>query len=235
MFNIVSRFRFLPVTIFAAVLMLTVKVGNIWEDIEGIVDGAISIADAQAQQKTAPQPAEAVPEPAKSDATAENGGPEGGESAAAASLLSDDPTLLTQAEIDLLQQLAERREVIEAREKELDMRDGMMKAAESRINKKIEELKAFQATISKLIKTYDEQQASKMLSLVKIYENMKPGDAARIFEEMDMDTLLSVVERMKERKLAPVMAKMDPVKATEITVELSRLRQLPEPGQDAGG
>jgi len=235
MFSFVSRFRFLPVTIFAAVLMLTVKVGNIWEGIEGVVDGALSVATAHAQQKNAAQPAAVEPMPAGPGATAKNGAANGGEPSSAASLISDDPTLLTQGEIDLLQQLAERREVIEAREKELDIRSGMLTAAESRIDKKIEELKAFQATISKLIKNYDDQQSSKMQSLVKIYENMKPADAARIFEEMDMDTLLLVVERMNERKLAPVMAKMNPGKATEITVELSRLRELPEPGSGGGG
>jgi flagellar motility protein MotE (MotC chaperone) len=39
---------------------------------------------------------------------------------------------------------------------------------------------------------------------------------------------------MKERKLAPIMAKMNPAKATEITVELARLRNLPAAGS-AGG
>ena len=42
-----------------------------------------------------------------------------------------------------------------------------------------------------------------------------------------MTTLLEVAERMKERKLAPVMAKMNPERAREITVELRDLRELP--------
>jgi len=92
-----------------------------------------------------------------------------------------------------------------------------------------------QAAITKLIKTYDDEQSAKVKSLVKIYENMKPKDAARIFQELDMDTLLMVAERMKERKLAPIMAKMNPIKATEITVELSRLREMPAVGDEAGG
>jgi flagellar motility protein MotE (MotC chaperone) len=40
---------------------------------------------------------------------------------------------------------------------------------------------------------------------------------------------------MKERKLAPIMAKMNPEKAREMTVELARLRQLPRGGGQAGG
>ena len=79
-----------------------------------------------------------------------------------------------------------------------------------------------------------EQQVAKVASLVRIYENMKPKDAARIFEELDMDTLLLVAERMKERSLAPIMANMDPGKARDVTVDLARRRQLPEP-MAAGG
>ena len=50
-----------------------------------------------------------------------------------------------------------------------------------------------------------------------------------------METLLLVAERMKERKLAVVMAKMNPRKARDVTVELSRLRDIPEVGSAGGG
>ena len=59
---------------------------------------------------------------------------------------------------------------------------------------------------------------------------MKPKDAARIFEQLQFDTILLVAERMKERKLAPVLAKMNANKAQEITVKLSKLRDLPPVG-----
>ena len=129
-----------------------------------------------------------------------------------------------------MQQLADRREKIEARSEEIDLRAGLLSAAEKRIDKKIQEMKSLEITIQKLIKTHDQQEEAKMESLVKIYENMKPKDAARIFEELDIGTLLSVAERMKERKLAPVMAKMNAQKAKEMTVELTKLRELPDPG-----
>ncbi|MDH3336092.1 MAG: hypothetical protein OEL50_05560, partial [Rhodospirillaceae bacterium] len=154
--------------------------------------------------------------------------------AIAARMLSDDPTLLTQTEIDLLQKLAERRQEIELRAREMDTREAMLKAAEARIDKKIDDFKVLKATLDDLIKQYDGQQDAQLASLVKIYENMKPKDAARIFEEMEMTTLLMVAERMKERSLAPVMAKMDPIKAKEMTVELAKMRKLPRPGDSAG-
>ena len=64
---------------------------------------------------------------------------------------------------------------------------------------------------------------------------MKPKDAARILEELEMATLLQVAERMSERKLAPVMANMNPAKAKAITEELAKLRQLVAGARTAGG
>lgn len=296
MIRFFSRLRFLPLTIFAASLMLTVKIGHIWEGLDGMLMGAVSVAGAEAQQPGAapavpqqqkaaqtPLPGVATPgnapaaaasaakTPANAPAaakapagaapagsapaataakappagTAAPGAPSGnaapgapsGNAAAAdkpATMQVTDPTLLTQSEIDLLQQLAERRDVIESREREITVREGMMKAAESRIDKKIQEMKVLQATVEKLIAQYNDQQAAKIASLVKIYENMKPKDAARIFEALDMDTLLLVAERMKERSLAPIMANMDPNKARDVTVDLAKRRQLPQ-AATAGG
>lgn len=239
MMEFLSKIRFLPITIFAACMMLTVKIGNIWEGIDGLREGTISVAGAEAQQRTGDEGSRRTEsaEPSafgdEEDEDEEDDVPPVDDSLAR-SLTTDDPTLLTQQEIDLLQQLAERRETLDARSRELDMRSGMLDAAETRIEKKIVELKRFQSTIEQLIKTYDEQQKTKLNSLVKVYENMKPKDAANIFEQLDMDSLLVVVEKMKERKLAAILAKMNGEKASEVTVELMRLRELPRPGLDGG-
>ena len=229
MLKSLSKIRVLPLTIFAATMMLTVKIGDIWDGFDSLGQGSIQVAGAVAQSEA--DPGKAAQEKAKGEAKGEAAPASLKDEAKApqSKLISEDPTLLTQAEIDLLQQLAERRRVLESREQELEIRTGLLTAAESRIDKKVEELKVLRETISGLIKTFDKQQDAKLLSLVKIYENMKPKDAARIFEELEMSTLLEVAERMKERKLAPVMAKMNPEKARDMTVELSQLRSLPLP------
>ena len=235
------RVRLLPVVIFVSVLMLTVRVSDIWVGVDVLLNGELSVASAQAQQQTPPADAPPTAEmPAPTDAAAPDplmateplDVPSEDRAAIAARMLSDDPTLLTQTEIDLLQKLAERREELNARARELETRQAMLQAAEARIDSKINDFQTLKTTLDGLIKSYDTQQGSKLESLVKIYENMKPKDAARIFEELDMPTLLMVAERMKERSLAPVMAKMNPIKAREMTVELSRLRELPRPGAE---
>ena len=224
-----SKIRFLPLTIFFAVMMLTVKIDSIRDGIEELNSPAIEVAGAEAQTETS-APDQDVQEAAVSEETEleqVEGESETEEEDATALLVTNDPTLLTPAEIELLQKLSARRKAIETREREMEMRSGLLSAAEVRIDKKIVELQTLRETIDGLIKKFDAQQDAKVQSLVKIYENMKPKDAARIFENLELVTLLEVAERMKERKLAPVMAKMDPEKAREMTVELRQLRQLP--------
>ena len=242
-----SKFRFLPLTIFVATLMLSVKIGDIWSGVSNLGSPGIDVSQAQAQvQADAPADLAAAAEPLNSefeDTQSAEVDPfgvepafegEDAEDAAVQRLVTEDPTLLTPEEIELLQKLAVRRDAIETRERELVLREGLLAAAEIRINNKITELQAFEVTIQGLIETYDKQQDQKIQSLVKIYEAMKPKQAAAIFGELDIDTLLQVAERMKERKFAPIMAAMSPAKAREVTVELTRLRELPEL-QPSGG
>ena len=135
---------------------------------------------------------------------------------------------MSDAEVDLLQALAERREEIDRRARRVGEREALLQAAERRIEEKVAELKSLQKRIEALLKQHEEQTEAQYRSLVKIYSNMKPKDAARIFEELDMDVLLPVVERMKERKSAPILAKMNADKAKSITTELAQRRLLTE-------
>ena len=234
----VPRFRTLPITIFVASLVLTVKISDIIDGVGSVLNGAISVSEVQAQTpSTVPVVKSGVPvEGREGDDDDESDYEEGeDDTLAERPQVTDDPTLLTLNEIDLLQQLSIRRDKLDKRENEMEIRAGLLDAAEKRIDKKVQELKVLQTTIEKLLKTHEDQQNAKMASLVKIYEAMKPKDAARIFEELDLVTLLLVAEGMKERKLAPVMAQMNPEKAKEMTIELTRLRELPRAGSPAGG
>ena len=213
------RFRFLPAILIAASLMLSVKIGSIWNGVDALFDGSGVTATARAETSTPPKPAGEQPTPAPL--------PAGIEPVAEAPVAEgQQENKLSEAEITLLQQLAGRRDALDERARAAEKQEALLKAAEARIDQKVRELKSMQANLERLIKVYDEQHEAKILSLVKIYENMKPKDSARIFEELDMETLLPVAERMKERKLAPVMAEMNPTKAKHITEELSRLRQV---------
>ncbi|HVJ35561.1 MAG TPA: hypothetical protein VND94_20795 [Terriglobia bacterium] len=143
--------------------------------------------------------------------------------------LQRDPFNYTDEEVDVLQQLAKRRAELDQRARQLDEREALVKAAEQRMDQKMAELKALQATVQDLLKQRNAADEQQLQSLVKVYENMKPKAAAQIFEEMDMDVLLDVVSRMSERKVAPILALVSPTRAKELTFELAQRRQMPIP------
>lgn len=141
--------------------------------------------------------------------------------------LAIDPQSFTASELDLLQRLSERREQIDAQETEIATREAMLRAAETRIDGKISELQQLEQTLSELVAEADAQQQAKIDQLVRIYGAMKPKDAARIFNDLDMPILITVVEMMRENKVAPILAQMDAMKATAVTEALSMRKQMP--------
>lgn len=223
--TMLSRVRILPVTIGLAVVVLGLKVGDVWRH----------SGSAQAQQPPAPPaaPAQAPAAPAAPAPEMPAEAPVGATPTSPARAL-DDITNLTANEIEVLQQLVARRAEIERRGAELSRREALLKAAEERIEAKIQEMKKLQTGVEQAIRRYDEQEEQRRKSLVKIYETMKPQEAAKIFEQMDLTTLVEMVERMSERKVAPVLAAMNPVRAKQVTTELSKRRKPGDtPGQPA--
>lgn len=209
------RLRLFPVLIAAASIALMVRVGDLWT-------GLGTIARAQ----TAAQSDRATPGAASIDAASEDPTPPEVEGARIMALPSD-PFSLSDAEIDLLQSLAERRKELDLRAHQLEQREVLLLAVERRIDEKVETLKVLQKSIQG-------EAENQYKSLVKIYENMKPKDAARIFEELDMAILLPVTEHMKERKLAAVLAKMTTTTAMRLTTRLAQRRNA-QGGQQAMG
>lgn len=240
-----SRVRVLPVTILAVALLLGLKIGALWQgraELFFTPAGAqqapqpASAATGQPTQLTPPRAAEpAAPAAAPAATPAPSGDNQAPRPQAATaapsstvqSLASRDPTTFTRAEIELLANLAQRREVLEQRAREVDLRESLLAAAEKRIDERIAELKKLEGSIKQIVQQYDKQEEQNLQGLVKVYENMKPKDAARIFEKLDANVLLGVVERMKETKLAAVLADMPPAVAQEITVRLATRKQIP--------
>lgn len=223
-----SRIRILPVIIFTATLALTFKVGGIWQG------GDVAVSSATAAD-TAKNPDQ--------QAKADNGKPvdksSGGDHKPAAAKDSHaknkgvgdtfDPTSVTQAEFEVLQRLATRRAELDKLRRDLELRENLLAATEKRLNAKLAELNGLKTRIQGLLKKHDKEQEAKLKSLVKIYETMKPKSAARIFEQLEMDILLDVVERMREAKTATIFAAMDPAKAKAVTARLAERRELPHP------
>ena len=221
-----SRLRLLPTVILCASLLLTLKLADI---ASGGGGHAISVAQAsEPKEDSEEQPA-----------------PEGEAAAATEAETADAPasaeegitTRFSKSETSVLESLAARREELARRSQTLDTREQLLAAAEKRVEERIEELKEIESRINTRLGEQDAENEARLAGVVAMYETMKPKDAARIFERLDMGVLIEVAKRMQPRKLAGVLAAMDPVAAQDLTVELALGTHVDAeqvPGADAG-
>jgi len=135
-------------------------------------------------------------------------------------------------QMELFDDLAQRRKDLDKRDKSLNMREALMQAAQKEMEQKFKELTSLRAEIEELLVEQSEEETQRIASLVKIYEGMKAKDAARIFNTLDLDVLMQVVTKMSERKSAPIIAAMDAERARTVTVMLAEQKQLPDITED---
>jgi flagellar motility protein MotE (MotC chaperone) len=121
----------------------------------------------------------------------------------------------------VLERLQGRRQELETRNRELEMRENLIKAAEQRLEAKLSELKAMEARVNNAVGSRDKVEAQRFKGIVQMYENMKPKEAARIFDRLDMKILVEVSTQMSARKMSEILAQMSPEAAERLTVELA--------------
>ncbi|HTW34251.1 MAG TPA: hypothetical protein VMD53_06515 [Rhizomicrobium sp.] len=204
--------RLLPAVLAVGTVLLAVK-------------GAGLVIDAKAQEQ---QGAPATP------AASSPPSPSVAEQAAAAATGADpDDPETSSAQVDVLTSLAKRRAELDGRERDLDMRENLITAAEKRVDGKIDSLKQLQSSIQALLVQRDAAEQKQLDALVKTYSSMKPKDAARIFNSLDDAVLLSVAAQMKPDVLAPIIGTMQAEAAQKLTVRLANRLKVPEQQQAA--
>jgi flagellar motility protein MotE (MotC chaperone) len=121
------------------------------------------------------------------------------------------------------------RSQIEQRERLLAQREAAEAAAEKRLTDRVGELLALQSHLQALVNDDKQHEEAKWAGLVKLYEGMRPRDAAVIFNGLDKPVLLEILKRMKPAKAAPVIALMEPENARQVTADLAARRSASAP------
>ncbi len=206
MLNKKINLRLIPIFIFVSVLSLGIKVNNVYDHYRQISAKKITIATAQAKDKQTKDTEDLT------DAL-ENS------SKAIGNKDSASPTF-TNSEIMILQELAERREALDARAKEIDKRALQLKVAEDEIDKKIAQLKKYEERLTELTNKYNKKEKENIDSLVKLYTAMKPKDAARIFNTLDLEITVALLKGMKPSTTSTILSQMNSERAQEITAVL---------------
>ncbi|WP_417582434.1 MotE family protein [Pelagibacterium sp.] len=229
-----KQVRLLPVVVVAASALLLLKTFGIVSG-QGYILGGMSVAQAAGGGQVAEQ---AVTDPA-AEAEADGEEPQTELSAADAAAqalfetfpaddadldaLEDAPEAAPgSTEAIILQRLAERRTELESFATELQTRLAVVEAAEMRIEERMSELSAMETQINALVDAQENAEAEQFAAIVAMYENMRASDAATIFNDLDETVLVRVGQAMNPRKLGPIMAKMIPANAQQLTVLLAQ-------------
>ncbi|MCX7340743.1 MAG: hypothetical protein NT037_09490 [Hyphomicrobiales bacterium] len=143
---------------------------------------------------------------------------------------------LSPAERALAERIGERRDEMNARQRELDMREKLLETAERKLENRVGELKAVEDKIESKKDDGENAESQGLKKLIIMYENMKPKDAARVFDRLPSDVLVPVVLQMNPRKMSEVLASMSPEAAEKLTIALaSRARPRNQPAAPATG
>jgi flagellar motility protein MotE (MotC chaperone) len=134
---------------------------------------------------------------------------------------------VSSAEMDVLTSLADRRDALEQRQRELELRANVIAATEKRVDDKIVQLKGLQARIESLLGQRDAKELEQLDGLVKIYTAMKPKDAARIFAALDDNVRIGVAGRMKPDTMAGIMAALPADVAQKVSLALAQRYKMP--------
>jgi flagellar motility protein MotE (MotC chaperone) len=122
----------------------------------------------------------------------------------------------------ILERLQSRRQELEARAREIDIRESLLKAAEKRIESRVEEMKAVESRVSNSSEQKAESDSVRFKSIVTMYECMKPKDAARVFDRLEMPVLIEIASHIAPRKMSDILGLMQSESAERLTVELAR-------------
>jgi flagellar motility protein MotE (MotC chaperone) len=121
----------------------------------------------------------------------------------------------------ILERLQARRQELETRAREIEIRESLLKAAEKRIESRVDEIKSIEAKASAVNEQKSEAENARFKSIVTMYEGMKPKDAAKVFDRLEMPVLIEIASQIAPRKMSDIMGLMSPEAAERLTVELA--------------
>lgn len=77
-------------------------------------------------------------------------------------------------------------------------------------------------------------EKKRISKLARIYENMKPEDAAKALDGVELDAIVLILQKMNESSVANILSKMEPLMAAQITQMLfeGNQRRIPQQNQN---
>ena len=117
--------------------------------------------------------------------------------------------------------LQERERRVKEQETVAAARIQELEAIEIRVQQQITTLRDAEERLEQVVAKAQDSAQTDVDRLTSVYENMKPADAAVLFEQMDPDFAAGFLARMTSNAAANVMSGLTPEKAYAISVILA--------------
>ncbi len=115
----------------------------------------------------------------------------------------------------------EKLALLEKREQQVSERERLIEVSERRLNEQMARLEAVRKKVSETAGLAEQKMGKDRSKLIAIYEQMKPKEAAGIFNEMDTVVASELLRSMREQSSSGILAAMEPKKAYEVTIVMS--------------
>ncbi|MGH1466640.1 MAG: MotE family protein [Cognatishimia sp.] len=135
---------------------------------------------------------------------------------------------------EVLRALSVERDLIMGQQKTLNVRESELALAKEKLSIEKAALVELKESIESLLGKVESAQTEDLERLISFYKNMKPAEAARIMDDLDIEVTIMVLGTMNPRTAAPIMAKMAPVRARAVSKIILERSQLPG-DQDLNG
>lgn len=90
-------------------------------------------------------------------------------------------------------------------------------AAQKKTPEKSKPVKLSQKEIDKLTQQRQADEKKRVSKLARLYNEMKPADAAKILETMDNDIVIAIFQRMDESQVSQILTEFDADRAATIS------------------
>lgn len=187
-----KSFPLMPLFSFAACILIVFLLIEKFDDIETYIS-KIEIGLGTAQAETSSESSASNKETEAKTAEGKNEIP------------TNSVTESKEDNADYLFKLAERKKELDLREEELNKKSEEVNKQKAEIEAKLKQLEESRDKISGLLKERITADSQKVDNLVQVYSNMKPNQAAKIFETMDEDLVIEILGRMKKKTAADIL------------------------------
>ncbi len=137
--------------------------------------------------------------------------------------VSRQPNYSSVEERRILVALQEERQSLSREREEIAEKKKELKRLAAEVDKKLDQLKTTRQQIERLLAEKDARERKRIEDLSKMYQKMAPDKAARIFQTIDRELAIAILEKMKAKSAARILGNMDQEHAAGLTTAFSTL------------